>query len=85
MPTHSHGDLIGFAGMSLLMGVYFCNQQGWVASDNWRYPATNLLGSALIMISLIYAFNLPAMIMELFWAAISVYGLIRRLYKRKPQ
>ena len=70
-------DLIGFAGAALLMVAYFANQQRWLASDDWRYPAANLAGSILILVSLLFAWNFPSIVIEVFWALISIWGLIK--------
>jgi len=70
---------IGYAGAAIIALAYFLNQSGLLRSDDWRYPTVNLLGSALIMVSLVYAFNAPSVAIELFWSAISVYGLWRSL------
>ena len=59
--------------------AYFAKQQGWLASHDWRFPSANLVGSLLILASLAVAWNLPAAIIEIFWAAISLYGLARSL------
>ena len=37
----------------------------------------NLLGSLLILASMIKAFNLPAFCMEAAWALVAIYGLFR--------
>jgi len=34
-------NIAGFAGVVLMVGAYFANQQRWLASDDWRYPAAN--------------------------------------------
>jgi hypothetical protein len=75
--------LAGFVGAAMLIVTYFANQQGWLTDDNWRFPAGNLIGSLLILLSLITAWNLPSVVIEVFWSAISVYGLCRRL--RRPR
>jgi Na+-translocating ferredoxin:NAD+ oxidoreductase RnfD subunit len=67
----------GVVGSSLIIAAYFFNQQGWLHAENWRYSVANLIGAVLILVSLITAWNLPAAIMEGFWALISVYGLIK--------
>ncbi len=53
-----------------------------MATGGWLYSLLNLAGAALILFSLHWAWNLPAAIMEGFWAAISAYGLSRSLLRR---
>ena len=65
------------AGSALIVLAYFANQQGWLSAENWRYLLANLVGAVLILVSLITAWNLPAAIIEGFWALISVYGLLK--------
>jgi hypothetical protein len=69
---------IGLFGAALFVGAYFATQQRWLNSDNWRYPAINLAGSLLVTVSLFAEWNLPSVVLEAFWAAISVYGLLNR-------
>lgn len=74
--------MAGICGTGLIVAAYLANQQGRLGSDDWRYPSANLIGALLILISLITAWNLPAAIIECFWAAISIYGLIRSAARR---
>lgn len=74
--------LAGIIGTALIVVAYFLNQHGRLRSDDWKYPAANLFGAILILVSLTTAWNLPAAIMECFWAAISLYGLIWRTPRR---
>ena len=69
---------VGFIGAGLIVAAYFANQQGWLDAEDWRFPAANLAGSLLILASLWTAWNFPSAVIEAIWAAISVYGLIRR-------
>jgi hypothetical protein len=62
---------------ALIIAAYFASQQGWVDARDWRFPFVNLIGAALILVSLWTAWNLAAFLMEVFWIAISLYGLIR--------
>ena len=73
----------GVIGTALIVAAYFGNQQGWLAANDWRYPFANLIGAMLILASLITAWNLPAAIIEFFWAAISIYGLIRIIIRSR--
>ena len=70
-------DLIGIAGTVLVILAYFATQQGWVRADDWRFPFINLVGAILILVSLWADWNLPSFVMEIFWLAISLYGLWR--------
>ena len=67
--------LSGMAGALLVVVAYLANQAKKLPSDDWRFPAANLLGAALILVSLYDAWNLPAALIEVFWAGISIYGL----------
>jgi hypothetical protein len=75
-------DLVGFVGAAVMVAAYFANQQRWLASEDWRYPAANLVGAVLILTSLLFAWNFPSVVIELFWAVISVWGLARALSDR---
>lgn len=67
----------GFAGALLVVVAYLANQVGRLPSDDWRFPGANLAGSILILASLYSAWNFPSAVIELFWAAISIYGLLK--------
>ena len=72
-------DLVGLGGALLIGLLYLLNLRGAVDSRGWRFPAGNLLGSLLILWSLSGAFNLPSLLIELFWSAISVAGVVGAL------
>jgi hypothetical protein len=76
-------DLVGFAGVALIVAAYFANQQRWLRSEDWRFPFLNLAGSALIFSSLLYEWNFPSVVIELIWIAISLWGLVRALAERR--
>jgi len=69
---------IGLVGAAIFVVAYFANQARWLSSEDWRYPAANLAGALLILVSLFVEWNLPSVVIEAFWAAISVYGLVNR-------
>jgi hypothetical protein len=75
-------DWVGFLGTAVLIGAYFANQQRWLDSEDWRYPTANLVGAVLIFVSLCFAWNLPSVVIEIFWAAISIWGIIKSLSRR---
>jgi len=73
---------LGLIGTALILGAYFANQQRWLRSDDWRFPLSNLIGSCLILVSFYTEWNFPALVIEICWAAISLYGLTRCLQLR---
>jgi hypothetical protein len=72
---------IGFAGALVVVVAYWANQADRLPSDNWKFPAANLGGSILILISLFQAWNWPSVVIEVFWSVNSLYGLIRHARK----
>ncbi len=77
--------ILGYAGAAVIAGAYFANQRGTLRSDDWRFPALNLAGSLGVLVSLAVEPNLPSILIELFWAGISIYGLARSLRSRRQQ
>jgi hypothetical protein len=74
-------DWLGLAGSIAIVLTYFANLQGMVKTEGWPYSLLNFAGASLILVSLHWAWNMPAAVMEGFWALISVYGLIRAFAK----
>lgn len=75
--TYSFLDLAGNTGVVLIIGTYLFLQLGKIKSSSIIYSLLNAIGAGLILISLIYEFNLSAFIVEVFWLIISLVGLIR--------
>ena len=76
-------DLAGLSGAVLIAVLYGLNLRGLVDSRGWRFPAGNLAGSLLIMLSLSAAFNLPSLLIELFWSTISLVGVVGAMLRRR--
>ncbi len=76
-------DLVGFIGVLLIVVAYLLLQLDKVPSSSPRYSLLNAAGALLIIVSLIFAFNLSAFIVEAFWFLISLLGLWRSLISRK--
>ena len=70
--------MAGLVGVCVILTVYFANQQDWLDARRWQFPAANLAGSLLILMSLWDAWNLPSVVIEVAWSANSAWGLIRR-------
>jgi hypothetical protein len=58
-------------------------QQRWLDALDWRFPAANMSGALLILVSLWFEWNFPSVVIEIFWALISLMGLMRSLAERR--
>jgi hypothetical protein len=72
-------DVAGTVGVVLLMIAYLMLQIGKLDSKALLYSVLNAVGASLIVISLLFAFNLAAFVMEVFWVLISIVGIFRTL------
>ena len=73
---------MGFLGVGMVLFSYFLLQAGKVKPESQLYAALNIGGSCGILVSLIPAFNLPSMAMQLCWITITLFGVIRRRMKK---
>ena len=72
-------DIPGNVGVAMMVFAYLLLQLGKLRMDDLRYLLMNAIGAALVLISLLYSFNLSAFLVDVFWLLISVYGLIKLL------
>lgn len=75
-------DMVGLAGVSLVVGTYFLSQIGRMRVDRPAYPFLNAIGALMILFSLSHTFNLASAVIEGFWLLISGIGLVRALRAR---
>lgn len=83
--TMTIADGIGLAGAATIVVAYFLLQVGRLDPRSITYSAANGLGAAAILYSLAFEFNLSAFVIEFFWLAISLLGIVRarRLQKAR--
>jgi len=70
-------DFLGNIGVIVLMVTYLMLQLNKLSSDGLAYSLLNAIGASLIVVSLLYDFNLSALLMEVFWVLISLVGIYR--------
>jgi multisubunit Na+/H+ antiporter MnhB subunit len=70
-------DLVGNIGVAILIITYLMLQLNKLSSDSLAYSVLNAAGAGLIVISLLFDFNLSALLMEVFWVLISFVGIYR--------
>jgi hypothetical protein len=80
---YSWFDLVGNVGVLLMVGAYLLLQLEKMSSSAVNYLLLNAVGATLVIISLMFRFNLSAVLMEVFWLLISLYGLTRSLFSKR--
>ena len=76
-------DLAGFIGVLLIVIAYLLLQLDKLPSSSLSFSFLNAAGSLLIMLSLIFKFNVSAFMIEVFWFLISLFGLSKWFAVRK--
>jgi len=71
----------GLIGDVCIVGSYFLLQLDRMQPHDRSYLYLNLVGTMGVTISLMDSWNLPAFVIEFFWAIITLYGLFR-VYQR---
>jgi len=76
-------DLAGMIGVVAILIAYALLQAGRLRGDALTYQLMNAFGAFALIISLLYAFNLAAFVMETAWLVVSIYGIARGRRKRQ--
>lgn len=72
-------DFVGNLGVFMILLSYFLLQMDKIDPKSLGYSMLNALGAILICVSLYFNFNLSSFIIEIFWLAISLFGIYRAL------
>ena len=80
---YSWFDLIGNVGVLLMVVAYLLLQLEKLSGSALSYLLLNAVGAVLVMISLMFRFNLSAFLMEAFWLLISLFGLTKSLLSKR--
>jgi hypothetical protein len=70
-------DWAGLLGVTTILLAYYLLQAGRLHGHALGYQLMNAFGALAVLVSLLFAFNLSAFVMELAWLAVSVYGIAR--------
>ena len=80
--TSFTADMIGFLGSFFIVAAYaysnLSKKMNMVA-----FNAMNLVGAALLTVSLTVNYNLPTLVLEIVWMIIALFGLVRALSARQ--
>lgn len=67
----------------MMLGAYAAAQVGRLEPTETPSLLLNVVGSSLVMLSLLSKFNLAAFLMEASWALVAVFGLVRVVLRRR--
>ncbi len=70
-------QFIGFIGMLFIVYAYFLLQADKTTNHSLLFQILNLVGAALLIISLLVHFNLGSFLIEVFWILITLYGMFK--------
>jgi paired small multidrug resistance pump len=71
-------NIIGLIGPLLFAYAYAMVALGRWESTRPRFHILNIVGSLCVLASLTVAWNLPLFLIEIAWAGVGIYGLLRR-------
>jgi hypothetical protein len=77
MTGYGWPDFVGNIGVALIVLAYLGLQLGRIDGRSLSYSLANAIGAVLILVSLWFNFNLSSFIIEIFWLAISLVGIVR--------
>ena len=80
--NYSWFDLVGNIGVLMMVVAYLLLQLEKQSSSDASYLLLNAVGSLMVLVSLLFLFNLSAFLMEAFWLLISLFGLAKPLFSR---
>ncbi|MFM7348470.1 MAG: permease [Erythrobacter sp.] len=69
-------SLVGLAGTACIIGAYAYLTLA-KATNPFLLHSTNLMGAALLTVSLLVHTNWASLVLEFFWASIAIIGLVR--------
>lgn len=73
---------MGLFGVFVCLASYFALQAGLMSGQGFLYPILNMGAAGSVLITLQTDFNLPSVLVQLSWIAISFIGIGRLLYLR---
>ncbi len=78
---HLAANLAGFAGMACIIFAY-AYTTGRARPNPFVQHGVNLAGAALLTISLLVNLNPASLVLEFFWSAIAIWGLVKAFRAR---
>jgi hypothetical protein len=73
-------DTIGCFGTIIVLLAYILLQTRKLNSHSLLFSFLNLIGGLMMLVSLLYCWNLAAVAMEISWVTISGFGMVKVLF-----
>ncbi len=73
-------DILGMTGVAIILWYYFLLQVGKAQAESFSFSFANLVGSALVLVSLWFNWNLSSVVIEIAWLLISLCATVRALF-----
>jgi len=83
--TYTWSDFVGNIGVILIIAAFYLNVAEKIKSTDRSYNLLNLIGSILLLTSLIYNPNLSNIIIEIIWGGISLMGLYKSYFSKNSK
>jgi len=77
-------DVVGTVGVLIIIITYLLLQLEKIKSTDLLYSILNVIGSLLIVYSLLFNWNFSSFLIEFFWILISLYGIFKYFRNKKP-
>jgi paired small multidrug resistance pump len=86
MTTLLWHDWAGYVGVVLVLLAFLLLQAHKLHGNGLTYQLMNIFGALGVLLSLLFgSFNLSAFVMEVAWAAIGIYGVLRGMSLRREK
>lgn len=76
-------NLIGWAGVALLLFAYWLVSTKRVQGDSTQYQALNIIGALLLILNSYYFSAYPSVGVNIAWVGIAVFTLTKSLREQK--
>jgi hypothetical protein len=77
MKNKNFASILGWIGMSLILGAYFLVSYKFVKGDEFSYQIMNLVGSVFLFYNAYYSKSKPLMALQISWAIIAIIAIVK--------
>lgn len=77
-------NIVGFVGMACIIWAYWYIT-GRERPNPFIQHGVNLAGAVLLTVSLLFNLNPASLVLEFFWAAIAIWGLVKAARARQAR